>query len=57
MNAVLTAAVILSMTLTPLALLSLRWLMPPGPAQDIKGVEAASGLKGTVLLMGFGTVT
>ena len=57
MNAVLTAAVILSMTLTPLALLSLRWLMPPGPAQDIKGVEAASGLKGTVHLMGFGTVT
>ena len=57
MNAVLTAAVILSMTLTPLALLSLRWLMPPGPAQDIKGVEASSGLKGTVFLMGFGTVT
>lgn len=57
MNAVLTAAVILSVALTPLAVLSLRWLMPPGPAQDIKGVEASSGLKGTVLLMGFGTVT
>ncbi len=30
-NAVLTAAVILSMALTPLAALSLRWLMPPRP--------------------------
>ena len=57
MNAVLTAAVILSMALTPLAVLSPRWLIPPGPAQDIKGVEASSGLKGTVLLTGFGTVT
>jgi len=57
LNAVLTAAVILSMALTPLAVLSLRWLMPPAPAQDIRGVEAASGLKGTALLMDFGTVT
>jgi glutathione-regulated potassium-efflux system protein KefB len=53
-NAVLTAAVILSMALTPLAVLSLRWLMPPEPAQDMTGVEAADGLKGTVLIIGFG---
>lgn len=53
-NAVLTAAVILSMALTPLAVLSLRWLMPPEPAQDMNGVEAADGLKGTVLIIGFG---
>ena len=56
-NALLTAAVILSMALTPLAVLSLRWPIPPEPAQDIKGLEASSGLKGTVLIMGFGTVT
>ncbi|MBU0829791.1 MAG: monovalent cation:proton antiporter-2 (CPA2) family protein [Gammaproteobacteria bacterium] len=53
-NAVLTAAVILSMALTPLAVLSLRWLMPPEPAQDMNGVEAADGLRGTVLIIGFG---
>jgi glutathione-regulated potassium-efflux system protein KefB len=56
-NAVLTAAVILSMALTPLAVLSPRWLIPPEPAQDIKGLEASSDIRGTVLLMGFGTVT
>ncbi|MES2612326.1 MAG: monovalent cation:proton antiporter-2 (CPA2) family protein [Pseudomonadota bacterium] len=54
MNAVLTAAVILSMALTPLAVLSLRWLMPPEPAQDMAGIDAADGLKGTVLIIGFG---
>ena len=53
-NAVLTAAVILSMALTPLAMLSLRWLMPPEPAQDMDGVDAADGLQGTVLIIGFG---
>ncbi|MFY3383626.1 monovalent cation:proton antiporter-2 (CPA2) family protein [Paracidovorax sp. MALMAid1276] len=53
-NAVLTAAVILSMALTPLAVLSLRWLMPPEPAQSMDGVEPANGLKGTVLIIGFG---
>jgi glutathione-regulated potassium-efflux system protein KefB len=53
-NAVLTAAVIISMALTPLAVLSLRWLMPPEPAQDMDGIEAADGLKGTVLIIGFG---
>ena len=54
MNAVLTAAVIISMALTPLAVLSLRWLMPPEPAQDMDGIEAADGLQGTVLIIGFG---
>ncbi len=53
-NAVLTAAVILSMALTPLAVLSLRWLMPAEPEQNMEGVEAADGLKGTVLIIGFG---
>ena len=57
MNAVLTAAVILSMALTPLAVLSLRWLMPPEPAQDMIGLETASDIRGTVLIMDFGTVT
>ena len=53
----MNAAVILSVALTPLAVLSLRWLMPPGPAQDMNGLETASDIRGTVLLMGFGTVT
>jgi glutathione-regulated potassium-efflux system protein KefB len=53
-NAVLTAAVILSMALTPLAVLSLRWLMPPEPTQSMEGVEPANGLTGSVLIIGFG---
>ena len=53
-NAVLTAVVILSMALTPLAVLSLRWLMPAEPPQDMQDVDAADGLKGTVLIIGFG---
>lgn len=56
-NAVLTAAIIISMALTPLAVLSLRWLLPDKPEQDMDGVESVeetSGLKGSVLIIGFG---
>ncbi|MDI1273974.1 monovalent cation:proton antiporter-2 (CPA2) family protein [Polaromonas sp.] len=56
-NAVLTAAIIISMALTPLAVLSLRWLLPDKPGQDMDGVESvekAQGLKGSVLIIGFG---
>ncbi|MDI1341887.1 monovalent cation:proton antiporter-2 (CPA2) family protein [Polaromonas sp.] len=56
-NAVLTAAIIISMALTPLAVLSLRWLLPDKPGQDMEGVESveeAQGLKGSVLIIGFG---
>jgi len=56
-NAVLTAAIIISMALTPLAVLALRWVMPDKPGQDMDGVESveeAQGLKGSVLIIGFG---
>lgn len=56
-NAILTAAIIISMALTPLAVLSLRWLLPGKPEQDMAGVESVEetdGLKGSVLIIGFG---
>lgn len=56
-NAVLTAAIIISMALTPLAVFALRWVMPDKPEQDMDGVESveeAQGLKGSVLIIGFG---
>lgn len=56
-NAILTAAIIISMALTPLAVLSLRWLLPDKPEQDMDGVESVEetdGLKGSVLIIGFG---
>ncbi|WP_397406313.1 monovalent cation:proton antiporter-2 (CPA2) family protein [Polaromonas sp.] len=56
-NAVLTAAIIISMALTPLAVLALRWALPDKPEQDMDGVESveeAQGIKGSVLIIGFG---
>ena len=50
---VLTAAVIVSMALTPLGVFALRWLLPKD-AQSMEGVEAAAGLGGSVLVIGFG---
>lgn len=50
---VFTAMVILSMAVTPLALLALERLIPaPKPSMD--GVEEADGLTGSVLFVGFG---
>jgi len=56
-NAILTAAIIISMALTPLAVMSLRWLLPATPEQDMDGVESveeAQEVKGSVLIIGFG---
>jgi glutathione-regulated potassium-efflux system protein KefB len=53
-NAVLTAAIIISMALTPLAVLALRWVMPDKPGQDMDGVDVAQDLRGSVLIIGFG---
>ncbi|ABM93074.1 MULTISPECIES: monovalent cation:proton antiporter-2 (CPA2) family protein [Methylibium] len=53
MNAVLTAIVILSMALTPLAVGALRWMLPRGAA-SLEGVDRADGLTGSVLMIGFG---
>lgn len=57
-NAMLTAAIILSMALTPLAMIALPWFMPretDGP--DMEGVEDVmdgEGHTGSVLVIGFG---
>ncbi|MGE0332205.1 MAG: monovalent cation:proton antiporter-2 (CPA2) family protein [Ramlibacter sp.] len=56
-NALLTAAIILSMALTPLAVLALRWVMPAPPPPSMDGVEdvmAGEGQSGSVLVIGFG---
>src|SRR5690606_30454274 len=52
-NAILTAAVILSMVLTPLVVLLQRRLTPR-LAENLDDVETADGLRGNVLLIGFG---
>jgi glutathione-regulated potassium-efflux system protein KefB len=53
-NAALSATVILSMALTPLLVLGLRYL--PAKAASMDGIDEADGLKGTVLIIGFGRV-
>jgi len=52
-NANLTAIVVLSMVLTPLVVLVARRFMPR-LLPSLEGVEAAAGLEGSVLLVGFG---
>jgi len=53
-NATLTAIVIISMVLTPLALMGMRFVVPAPAAQSLDGVEVAEGLTGEVLMIGFG---
>ncbi len=56
-NALLTAAIILSMALTPLAVLALRWVMPAPPPPSMDGVEDVmdgDAHSGSVLVIGFG---
>jgi glutathione-regulated potassium-efflux system protein KefB len=50
-----SAIVILSMVLTPLFILALRWLLPSGSV-SLEGIEPASNLNGDVLIIGFGRV-
>ena len=52
-NAILTTTVIVSMALTPIGILALRWLLPTAP-QSMDGVEEAHDLSGSVLIIGFG---
>jgi glutathione-regulated potassium-efflux system protein KefB len=52
-NATLTATVILSMILTPLAVASLRWILPTAH-ESMDGIELADDLHGNVLIIGFG---
>ncbi len=51
-QAIFSATVIISMVLTPLTIQALRLL--PGPVQSFEGVEEPDGLKGDVLIIGFG---
>ncbi|MES2713503.1 MAG: monovalent cation:proton antiporter-2 (CPA2) family protein [Pseudomonadota bacterium] len=54
-NAVFSSVIILSMALTPLILIAAgRWLKNEAPVMD--GIETAQGLKGRVLMIGFGRV-
>jgi glutathione-regulated potassium-efflux system protein KefB len=52
-NSMLTAIVIISMVLTPLAIIALRALTPRSE-QSLDGVDVADGLTGSVLMIGFG---
>ncbi len=52
-NANLTAIIIISMVLTPLMIIA-HGRLAPRPAVSQDGVEAANGLTGRVLLIGFG---
>ncbi|MGB3387025.1 MAG: monovalent cation:proton antiporter-2 (CPA2) family protein [Pseudaminobacter sp.] len=52
-NAVLTAVIILSMVLTPLAIIALRYALPR-TEQTLDGVDVAEDLDGSVLVIGFG---
>ena len=55
LNAALTAAVIMSMALTPLIVLAARGLLQRrGAPVNMEGVEEADGLDGDVLMIGFG---
>ena len=52
-NATLTAAIIISMALTPFLVIALRWLLP-ARKQSFDGVEEAHDLSASVLVIGFG---
>jgi glutathione-regulated potassium-efflux system protein KefB len=51
--ALFTAAVIISMILTPFLVVAARHLLPP-PKESLDGIELAEGLSGTALVIGFG---
>ena len=53
-NATFTAIVILSMALTPLLVVALRFMPAREEAQSMDGVEVADGLEAKALVIGFG---
>jgi glutathione-regulated potassium-efflux system protein KefB len=53
-NAAMSATVIISMALTPLLVMGLRFL--PATRTSMEGIDEADNLKGTVLIIGFGRV-
>jgi glutathione-regulated potassium-efflux system protein KefB len=52
-NALMTTVVIISMALTPFAVMALQWLTPRRE-QSMDGVDAPRDLSGSVLIIGFG---
>ncbi|MBX9450461.1 MAG: monovalent cation:proton antiporter-2 (CPA2) family protein [Mesorhizobium sp.] len=52
-NAVFTSTVIVSMVLTPFAMIALKRLTPE-PEQSMDGIEVAHDMRGSVLVIGFG---
>ncbi|RYE53487.1 MAG: potassium transporter, partial [Rhizobiaceae bacterium] len=52
-NAIFTATVIISMVLTPLAIIVMRYLTPTAKV-SMDGIEVAENLTGSVLIIGFG---
>ncbi|HVZ14797.1 MAG TPA: monovalent cation:proton antiporter-2 (CPA2) family protein, partial [Bauldia sp.] len=52
-SALLTASVIISMALTPLAPIILKRLLPP-PTPSMDGIDVADGLSAAALIIGFG---
>ncbi len=53
-SAMLTAIIIISMVLTPVAIAALRYFTPESGQQSLDGVDVADGLTGNVLIIGFG---
>jgi glutathione-regulated potassium-efflux system protein KefB len=53
LNALLIAAIILSMALTPLFVFMLRFMLPQEKV-SMDGIDKADGLSGSVLIIGFG---
>lgn len=50
-----TAIVVLSMAITPLAVIAAKlWIKSSEPTLSLEGVEVAEGLSGSVLIIGFG---
>ena len=52
-NAIMTTVVIISMALTPLAMIALRWVTPKRE-QSMDGIETPRDLSASVLIIGFG---
>lgn len=52
-NAIFTATVIISMALTPIAIIGLKYVLPK-PMQSMEGIEVAEALSERILVIGFG---
>lgn len=53
-HAIFTTVVIASMVLTPLVIIGVTRVLPGKPQPSMDGIDAADGLEGSVLIIGFG---